>query len=56
MKSLLEVDTRKLTDDIFTTLRMDISEAEKQHFYKKYIQGMTLSIDKDGIMRIKIPD
>ena len=56
MKSLIEVDTKKLTDDIFTTLRMDISDAEKQHFYKKYIQGMTLGIDKDGIMRIKIPD
>ncbi len=56
MKPLVEVDTKKLTDDIFTTLRMDISDAEKQNFYRKYIQGMTLSIDKDGIMRIKIPD
>lgn len=56
MKSLVEIDTQQLTNDIFTTLRMEISDAEKQHFYKKYIQGMTLHIDRDGIMRIKIPD
>lgn len=54
VKDLIELDTYQLLDDIFTTLRMDISEAEKQNFYKKYIQSMSLQIDKDGIMRIRI--
>ena len=44
----------QLLDDIFTTLRLEISDAEKQNFYKKYIQSMTLHIDKDGIMKIRV--
>lgn len=54
VKDLVNINTNELLDDIFTTLRMDISEAEKQNFYKKYIQSMSLHIDKDGTMRIRI--
>ena len=54
VKDLVEVDTNQLLDDIFTTLRLEISDAEKQNFYKKYIQSMTLHIDKDGIMKIRV--
>lgn len=54
VKDLIEVNTNELLDDIFTTLRMEISDAERQNFYKKYIQSMSLHIDKDGIMKIRI--
>lgn len=54
VKDLIEIDTNELLDNIFTTLRMDISEAEKQNFYKKYIQSMSLHINKDGIMKIRV--
>lgn len=53
---IVNINTKEMVEDIFTTLRMDISEAEKQNFYKKYIQGMQLHIDKDGVMKIKVPD
>ena len=53
---IVNINTREMVEDIFTTLRMDISDAEKQNFYKKYIQGMQLHIDKDGVMKIKVPD
>ncbi len=56
VKDIVEIDTNELLDDIFTTLRMEISEAEKQNFYKKYIQSMSLHIDKDGVMKIRVPD
>ena len=56
VKDLVEIDTREMLADIFQTLRMDISEAEKQNFYKKYIQSMQLHIDKNGIMKIKVLD
>ncbi len=56
VKDIVEIDTKALLDDIFTTLRMEISDAEKQNFYKKYIQSMALHIDRDGIMKIKIQD
>ena len=56
VKDLVEINAHELVEDIFSTLRLEISEAEKQNFYKKYIQGMQLHIDKEGIMRIKIPD
>ncbi len=54
VKDLIEIDTNQLLDDIFTTLRMEISEAERQNFYKKYIQSMSLHIDKEGIMKIRV--
>jgi len=54
VKNLIELDTNALLDDIFTTLRMEISDAERQNFYKKYIQSMSLHIDKEGVMRIRI--
>ncbi len=54
IKNMVELDTNALLDDIFTTLRMEISDAERQNFYKKYIQSMSLQIDKEGIMRIRI--
>lgn len=54
VKDLVNIDTNALLDDIFTSLRMDISDAEKQNFYRKYIQSLSLHIDKDGIMRIRI--
>ena len=56
VKDLVEIDTSEMIDDIFTTLRMDISDAEKQNFFKKYIQTMQLHIDKEGIMKIKVLD
>lgn len=56
MQDIIQLNTTEMMDDIFSTLRMDISEAERQNFYKKYIQAMQLYIDKEGIMRIKIPD
>ena len=56
VKDLVCIDTKEMLDDIFNTLRMDISEAEKQNFYKKYIQSMQLHIDKDGIMKIRVID
>ena len=56
VKDLVCIDTNEMLSDIFQTLRMDISEAEKQNFYKKYIQSMQLHIDKDGIMKIKVVD
>lgn len=56
VKDLVEIDTKEMLDDIFSTLRMDISDAEKQHFYKKYIQSMQLHINKDGIMKIRVLD
>ena len=56
VKDIVDIDTKGMLDDIFQSLRMDISEAEKQNFYKKYIQNMQLCIDKNGIMRIKVPD
>ena len=54
VKDLIEINTNELLDDIFTTLRMEISDAERQNFYKKYIQSMSLHIDKDGVMKIRI--
>ena len=56
VKDLVEINTKEMLHDIFTTVRMDISEAEKQNFYRKYIQTMQLHIDKDGIMRIRVLD
>ncbi len=56
VKDLVCIDTNEMLNDIFNTLRMDISEAEKQNFYKKYIQSMQLHIDKDGIMKIRVLD
>ena len=56
VKDVVEIDTKAMLNDIFQTLRMDISDAEKQNFYKKYIQNMQLHIDKNGIMKIKVPD
>lgn len=56
VKDLLQINAQEMMDDIFTTLRMDISDAEKQNFYKKYIQSMQLHIDKDGVMKIKVVD
>lgn len=35
---------------------MEVSEGEKQNFYNKYIKKMTLTIDNDGVMKIKIPE
>ena len=35
---------------------MEVDEAEKKNFYDKYVKKMTLAIDKDGMMTIKIPD
>ena len=54
VKDLIEIDTNQLLDDIFTTLRMEISDAERQNFYKKYIQSMSLHIDKEGVMKIRV--
>ena len=54
VKNMIEIDTKALLDDIFVSLRMDISDAERQNFYKKYIQSMSLQIDKEGIMRIRV--
>lgn len=54
VKNLVEINTNELLDDIFTSLRMEISDAERQNFYKKYIQSMSLHIDKEGVMKIRI--
>ena len=54
VKDSIEIDTNQLLDDIFTTLRMEISDAERQNFYKKYIQSMSLHIDKEGVMKIRV--
>ena len=35
---------------------MEVDEAEKKNFYDRYVKKMTLAIDKDGMMTIKIPD
>ena len=54
--SLVNIDTKNLVNEIFFDLYMDVDDAEKKNFYDKYIKKMTLSIDKNGIMKIKIPD
>lgn len=54
--NLVQIDTQKLLEDIYLNLRLEATQAEKQNFYNKYIKKMTLTIDKDMIMKIKIPD
>ena len=54
--NIVNIDTKKLLEDIYFNLRMEVSEGEKQNFYNKYIKKMTLTIDNDGIMKIRIPE
>ena len=54
--NIVNIDTKKLLEDIYFNLRMEVSEGEKQNFYNKYIKKMTLTIDNDGVMKIKIPE
>lgn len=56
VKNIVNIDTKKLLEDIYFNLRMEVSEGEKQNFYNKYIKKMTLTIDNDGVMKIKIPE
>lgn len=52
----VKLDTKKLLEDLYTNLRMDVSDGEKLNFYNKYIKKMTLTLDKDGVMSINVPD
>ena len=52
----VNIDTKKLTEEIYTALRIELTDSEKKSFYQKYIQGLSLYVDKDGIMKIKIPE
>lgn len=56
VQSLVELDTKELLENLFTNLRMTVSEAEKINFYNKYIKKMRLETDAKGIMRIKVPE
>lgn len=53
---LVNIDTKELVNNIFRELYMEVDEAEKKNFYDKYVKKMTLAIDKDGMMTIKIPN
>ena len=55
IKDICNIDTKQLLDDIYTSLRLDAEHSEKKYFYDKYIKGLKLHIDADGIMTIKIP-
>lgn len=55
MDDIINMNADELMNDVFATLRMDPSDTEKQNFYKKYIQGMQLYVDKDGYLKIKVP-
>ncbi|MBQ1516974.1 MAG: NYN domain-containing protein [Clostridia bacterium] len=52
----IALDTKQLAEDIYTALRIELTDSEKKSFYQKFIQGLSLCIDKDGIMKIKIPE
>ena len=54
--SLVNIDTKELVNNIFRELYMEVDEAEKKNFYDRYVKKMTLAIDKDGMMTIKIPN
>ena len=55
MDRLMDANAKTIMDEIYYNLRMSVTEAEKQNFYAKVIKKMTLSIDKDGEMKIKLP-
>lgn len=54
-KKLLNTNAKLLVNTIYSNLRLDVSEAEKQNFYDKVVKKMKLVIEKDGTMRIKLP-
>ena len=55
MDRLMDANAKTIMDEIYYNLRMSGTEAEKLNFYSKVIKKMTLSIDKDGEMKIELP-
>ncbi|MBR5825740.1 MAG: hypothetical protein IKY78_01500 [Clostridia bacterium] len=47
---------KELFDDVIRKSRAEISPAEKEIFYNKYIKGLKLKIDAEGNFKIEIPD
>ena len=56
ISNLFELNADTLVDNVFTAARIDATEAEKKSFYDKYIKKMTVTIDDNGNMSLKIPD
>lgn len=55
MNILVNANAITILNDIYHQLRLSATDAEKQNFYDKVIKKMTLSIDKDGNMSIRLP-
>lgn len=49
-------DAHNLLDDVILSCRAELSDAEKESMYNKYIKGLTLTVNKEGIFEIKIPE
>ena len=56
ISNLFELNADTLVDNVFTAARIDATDAEKKSFYDKYIKKMTVAIDDNGNMSLKIPD
>ncbi|MBQ6152990.1 MAG: NYN domain-containing protein [Ruminococcus sp.] len=54
MDKLLEANAKAIMDQIYHQLWIDASEIEKQSIYNKLIKKLTLNIDKDANMRIRL--
>ena len=47
---------KELFDNVIRSSRAEISEAEKESIYNKYIKGLKLKIDSEGNFKIEIPE
>ena len=55
LTNLIHTNAKDLLNEIYYNLRLNVSDAEKQNFYDRVVKKMTLVIDKNGNIHIKLP-
>ena len=55
LTNLIHTNAKDLLNEIYYNLRLNVSDAERQNFYDRVVKKMTLAIDKNGNIRIKLP-
>lgn len=50
----IDLNILDLLDDVYRRTRADMTTAERQQFYNRYIKPMRLTIDPDGTVRVQL--
>ncbi len=56
MAKLVNLNATDLVNSIYLSCRVDASEAEKKNFYDRYIKKLSMMIDDNDTLKIRIPD